>query len=257
MTKKWLLSLALAGSVSLLTACGGGAGGEANGPASEQKSDSSASQGPSSQMQKPDLKDIPDVVATVNGTKIPKQEFVAAYEGQFQQAALQAQMTGQKPDAQKLKDQTAQALVGTELLIQEADKRDIEAKPKAIDAALSELVETSGLKSQEKFMSTAKKQGMDKAEVMDQIKTKVKVEQLVAGEAGDTEPTEQEIKAAYKMAKAQQQQMGEKSGKDSKMPALEDVKPQLKEQLASQKEAQATQSLISELRKSADVKINL
>ncbi|MGO3289818.1 MAG: SurA, partial [Brachybacterium sp.] len=38
------------------------------------------------QMPEADVSDVPDVVATVNGEDITKDEFTAIYEGQFQQA---------------------------------------------------------------------------------------------------------------------------------------------------------------------------
>ena len=65
----------------------------------------------------------------MNGEKISKADFTRIYEGQFQQVALQAQMSGQELDQAQLKKQTAEGLVNTELLIQQAAKEKIFATP--------------------------------------------------------------------------------------------------------------------------------
>src|SRR5699024_9190011 len=46
----------------------------------------------------PDLDDVPDVVAEVNGEEVSKDEFAEVYEQQFQQQAMQAQMSGEGGD---------------------------------------------------------------------------------------------------------------------------------------------------------------
>ena len=59
-----------------------------------------------------DVSDVPDVVATVNGEEITREEFVPVYETQFQQLAMQQQATGEEVDQASLKQQTAEQLVG-------------------------------------------------------------------------------------------------------------------------------------------------
>ncbi len=207
-------------------------------------------------MPEPDLKGIPAVVAEVNGEKIEKKEFVSAYEGQFQQAAMQAQMSGQKIDQGQMKEQTVNGMVSTELLIQEVADRGIEASQKDMNQTLDELAKQNQLKSGDEFMAALKKQGMSEKEVMDQLATQVKVEQLIKDEAGNTNVTEAELKAAYEQVKAQQAQMAQ-GGQGGKLPPLEEVKPELEKQVKKQKESEATQALVKELRKDAKVTINL
>jgi peptidyl-prolyl cis-trans isomerase SurA len=254
-TKKWLLSLAVAGSIAVLTACGGAPADGGGSPAAS--AESSASAEGQAQMPQPDLKGIPDVVAEVNGTKITKDKFTAAYEGQFQQMAMQSQMTGQKVDQDALKKQTAEAMVGTQLLLQEADHRGIKATQKDVDAELEKLAKSNQFKTVDELMAALKKQGMDQNEVNAEIQTQVKVNKLIAEETGDTKPSEKELKAAYEQAKKQQEAMGEQSGQKAKVPSLEEMRPNLEQQVKAQKETEATQALVTDLRKKADVKINL
>jgi hypothetical protein len=261
LSKKWLLSVSLAASVSVLAACGNGStGAEESKPETSQSAPAPNAQGQSGQpqMPKPDLSGVPSVVATVNGEKIPKKEFVQMYESQFQQMAMQSQMSGQKVDQDKLKGQVADGLVGTELLIQEAEKQGIDATGKDVQAKLKELAKSQQMGSVDKLLAAAEKQGMSKEQVTSQIETQVAVEQLISKETGNIDPTEKELKDAYKMVKAQQSQMGGgSSGQQSKIPPFEKVKGQLAEQVKSQKEAKATQGLVKDLREDAKVSINL
>lgn len=265
LSKKWLVSLCLAASLSVVTACGGSTGESDQGKAETQQeapaSGNSKASGTENteqpKMPEPDLKGIPAVVAEVNGEKIQKKEFVAAYEGQFQQAALQAQTSGQKIDQDKMKDQTVNGMIGTELLIQEASNRGIEASAKDMDQTLSEIAKQNQLKSTDELMAALEKQGMSEKEINSQLKTQVKVEQLISEETGNIKISDSELKSAYEKLKAQQEQMGKAGGQGEKVPSLEKIRPQLEEQLKSQEEGKATQALVSDLRKDAKVTINL
>ena len=209
-------------------------------------------------MPEPDLAGIPEVVAEVNGEPIGKEEFVSAYEGQFQQMAMQAQMSGGEVDQDALKKQTAEGLVGTTLLIQEADRRQLTASPEQVDSILGELAQQNGLGSAEEFVAALGEQGMPEEEVRAQLEAQVKVDQLVAAEAGDTTPTEDELRALYDQVVAQQEQAAPEGGEgQAQTPPFEEVKPQLEQQLRSQLEAAAVNGLVGELRSGADVVIHL
>ncbi|MGP4077472.1 SurA N-terminal domain-containing protein [Halobacillus sp. K22] len=273
LNKKWLLSLSLALFIALLTACGNdeGSGGDSenNEEASQQEESSensesnqegegSSQEGEGSeqaQMPEPNLEGVPEVVATVNGEEIKKEEFTRTYESQFQRSAMQSQMSGQEVDQEQLKQQTAEGLVGQELLVQEANDRGLEATEEEVNERITELVESNqGVESKEQFFSTIEEQqGMNEEQVRSQLQTQIKVDKLLAEENGDLEPTEEELKKAYDEAKAAQ----EESGGGQEMPSYEEAKPTLKQQLTQQKESQAYQTLVEKLREDADVKVNL
>lgn len=255
MSKKWLLSLGLAGSVFVVTACGGASEPEAVPETQQEEPTADASGAPEAPV--PDLEGLPDVVAEVNGTEILSEEFITVYEGQFQQSAMQSQMSGQEVDQDQLKNQTVEGMIGNELLIQEADNRGIEPSSEAIDEALNQLVESNQLESAEEFMAALAEQGMDEAEVNAQLETQVQVDQLITEEAGDTKPTEEELNTAYEQAKTQQEQMGEAGGQATEIPSFEEARPGLEQQLSEQEEAAAAQALVDDLREQADVEIHL
>src|SRR5699024_890920 len=70
-----------------------------------------------------DLGGIPDTVAEINGEKITKEDFSLHFEQQFQQMAMQAQMTGEEVDQDLIKEQVAESMINQTLLTQEAEKR--------------------------------------------------------------------------------------------------------------------------------------
>ena len=254
-TNRWLLGLAMSVSVVALAACGS-QGDEAK----PQESSAAAEQSPgadgSGQDGKPNTKDIPEVVAEVNGEKITKDDFVPLFETQYQQMQMQAQQSGQPVDEKDLKKQTAENLVSTEVLTQEADKRKISVSDKDIDKALKESAQ-SGQMSEKDFLSAMKDQGMDEKKVRSELKNQLKIEGLIDDEYGEFEVSGEEIGQAYEKAKAQQEQMAQQGGQDQEVPPLDEMRPQLKEQVKSEKSNEATQKYAKKLRKQADVTINL
>jgi len=262
MRKKALLGAALAITLFGVAACGdegSGADQEASSDQStEQQMPEQEGQDPQQpELPEPDLEGIPDVVAEVNGKKIDKEEFEAAYESQFQQMMMQAQMTGEEINQDELKASTAENLVGNELLTQEAENRKITASKEQVDDTLQEMAEANGMESGEEFIAALAEQGMAEDEVMDQLETQVEIEQLIAEEAGDIEPTEAELQELYEQSAAQQEQAAGEGGEAGEMPAFEEVEDQLKEQVKAQKEGEAMQALVDSLRDKGDVTVHL
>ncbi|MFC4022411.1 SurA N-terminal domain-containing protein [Oceanobacillus longus] len=258
--KKWLLSLSIAVLAVVVVACSDEddtAEDNNENAQTQEESNSDSEETPESeegleqpQMPEPDLEGVPDVVAEVNGVEIPREEFETNYTGQFQQAAMQSQMTGQEVDQDQLKKQLAESMIGLELLKQEADRTNIEATEEDIDQTLDELAKQNGLESKDEFLTALNEQGMGEEEVMSQLDLQVKVEKLIANEAGEIETTDEELEEIYDQFKAQQEEM---NGEDAEVPSFEDMKPQLEQQVKGQQEAEAYQALVEKLREDADV----
>ncbi|WP_227492494.1 SurA N-terminal domain-containing protein [Brevibacterium sp. CFH 10365] len=259
-TNRWLLGLAMSVTVVGLAACGSqgdDAKPQESSAAAEQSPGADSAQDQQGQQGKPNTKDIPEVVAEVNGEKIVKDDFVPLFETQYQQMQMQAQQSGQPVDEKDLKKQTAENLVSTEVLVQEADKRDISVTDKDIDKGLKESAK-SGQMSEKDFLKAMKDQGMDEEKVRSELKNQLKIEGLVEDEYGEFKVSGEEIGQAYEQAKAQQEQMAQQGGQgQQEMPPIEEMRPQLKEQVKNQKSTEATQKYAKKLRKQADVTIHL
>lgn len=252
-----VLGLVAAAALLSLSACGGGSdsgGSDSSGSDKDASSSASPSESASADASagaEPDLDGIPEVVAEVNGEEVTKDEFVPIYTSTFQQAAAEAQTTGQAPDEDALKKQTVDDLVSTELLSQEAESRGIEVSDDDIDAELTDLAEQNQLGSAEELLAAVEKQGVTEEQARSQVGTQLMVEQLVEDEDGSLEPTEKELRALYAQAKQQSAQSGQK------IPAFDKVHDQLVEQATSQKIGEVAGALAKDLRKDADITINL
>ena len=163
-------------------------------------------------------------------------------------------MGGQAPDEDALKKQTVDELVDTELLSQEADSRGIEVSDDDVDAELETLAKQNQMGSAEELLEAVEKQGMSQDQARSQVETQVMVEQLADDEGGPIAPTEKELRALYAQAKQQQAQSGQKG---QKIPPFAQVHDQLEEQARSEKVGKVAESLLKDLRKDADITINL
>ena len=250
MRTRTVLGLVAATSMLVLSACGGGS--DSAGSSDKDASASESSSASADASGGPDLSGIPDVVAEVNGEEVTKEEFVPIYQAALQQAAAQAQTSGQAPDEEAIKQQTADDLVSTELLAQEAESRGIEVSDEDVDAELTRLAEENQMASAEELLAAVEKNGVSEEQARSQVETQVLVQQLVEDEDGGQGPTEKELRAVYDEAK--KQAAGQKG---QKIPPYAQVHDQLEEQAKTEQVSKVANALVQELRKDADITINL
>ena len=252
-----VLGLTLAAAMLALTACGGGDDSSAKAESSEEPTSQEESAG-AEQAQQPDLEGIPDVVAEVNGQEVTKDDFVVVYEAQFQQAAMQAAQTGgDQPDEDALKEQTADQLVDTELLTQEAEDRGIAVTQQDVDGELASVAKENQLGSVDELFAALEKQGATEDQARAQLESQMVIEKLVADEAGPVKPTERELRKIYDAAKKQQAQAAQQGGQAQAIPPYAKVRPQLVEKAKSDRLAEVAQTLVDDLRADADITVNL
>ncbi|MBV1778048.1 SurA N-terminal domain-containing protein [Paeniglutamicibacter sp. ABSL32-1] len=251
--KKWIVSMSLIASLALMTGCSAadepGAPAEASAPAAEGAPSEAADP-------TPDVSGIPEIIAEVNGEKITKADFIRIYEGQFPQMVQQAQLSGQELDQAQLRAQTAEGLVNTELLIQQAKKKKIFATAKDLDQALADVAKTNGMNSKE-FLASMDKQGLNEDAVRIQLKTQLEVGRLISREVGDFKPTDKELKDAYQVVLEQYKGQGTAEAKAPEAPTFKKIKPELEQQLKLQKEGAAVKDYVAVLRKDAKVTTNM
>ncbi|RSL33288.1 peptidylprolyl isomerase [Salibacterium salarium] len=294
MSKKWILSLALAVSVSVMAACGGeqGSGDQENNEEQSQEQSNEENEGNSSedggdegnegnqgetaqesQTPDPDLSDIPEVVAEVNGEEIAKSEFESVYVQTLSTYASQGMNLEEQDQSgemkKQLQQQTVNQLIGQKLLIQEANNQDISASEDEINEEMTSLKEQFG--SDEQYQTALESEGISEEQLQSDIEQQVKVDKLVESETGEVEVTDEEVEEMYnQMVDAQGggesseegSSEGEGEGESSESPetetpSLEEMRPQIEQQITTQKESQQVQSLVDELRESGDVTVNI
>ena len=249
-------ALALTGCSDDQAAPSGGSDGGGQPPAASDGGGDPAAGGEDAAPQAPeaDVSDVPDVVATVNGEEISKEEFTSVYESQFQQMAMQQQTTGQEVDQAALKQQVAEQLVDNQLLLQGATDDGIEASDEDIDATLEEIAEQNGLGSADEVVSALEQQGMSEEDVRKDAASQFTLTTFIEQEAEVEEPSEEDLKAQYEQLTAQQSQAG---GQQAEVPPFEEVKEQLAEQTVTQQQNEAASEIAADMRESGDVTINL
>ena len=248
MRKTSVLGLAATACMLVLTACGGSGGGSSSDDASAE---------PSAQSSGDVVDGIPEVVAEVNGDQVTREEFMLIFDAQLAQATADAEASGQAPDEEALKEQTANNLVDATLLTQEAESRGIAATSEDVDAELMSLAESNGLGSAQEFIDALEKEGTTEEQVRGQVELQVLVEQLVADEVGPSEPTDEELRQLYAQVKEQAQAQAEAGGQAQQIPPFAQVREQLAEQAQTEQVGTVAQELVAELRKDADITINL
>lgn len=258
----WLARVGVIATLSTLAACWG-SDGSSDDASQTQTSDvaaesSAAPNAPDAGAPpEPDVADIPDVVADVNGEKITRDDFIEAYQGQFQQMAAQSQATGQEVDQDALKKEVVDNLVSNALLIQAADKAKISPSAKEVEATLQELATGNGVETTQEFLSVLKEQGFSEQEARGAVSDQLKVDQFITDEAAIEEPTKQELRELYDSLTQQQAGGGAESGGGPQVPPFEEVKQQLAEQLQQEKESEAIGGLLNDLQAKADITLNL
>ena len=106
--------------------------------------------------------------------------------------------------------------------------------------------------SAEELLEAVSKNGMSEDQALAQVETQLLVEQLVEDEDGGEGPTEKELRAIYDAAK--KQAAGQKG---QKIPPYAQVRDQIEEQARSEQVGKVAQALVADLRKDADITINL
>ena len=267
--RRTLAALTLTAALGLTAACSGGQddpsqasdGGGQAAPAASDGGDQAApgaSDGGGAagdpQAQEADVSDVPEVVATVNGTEITKDDFVQTYQSQYQQMAMQQQAGGQAPDEKQLKTQVAEQLVNNELLRQGAEDAGIKATDKDIDTTLDEIAKQSGLGSGDEVVSALEQQGISAEQVRQDAASQFAITTYIEQEADIAEPSDEELKAQYDAMVEQQSAAG---GSAEEVPSFEEMKDQLAQQATMQQQNEAATEIAGKLRESGDVTINV
>ncbi len=269
-TRLAAVSLSVTLSLVGLSACGGSDdsgdtdAASSSSPAGSDDAASSSAPAPDA-MPEPDLEQIPDPVATVNGQDVTKEEFVTYYESQFAAAAGQAQMSGEELDEEQLQEDTLEVVVDSVLLRQAAEEEGLEPSDEEVDTLLEELATGNGLESVDQFLEVLEQQGMDEETARREAANQIAIQAYVEQEAPVEEPSEEELRAYYDELVAQQEGAGggedEASGTAApgqpEIPEFDQVRDQISQQLQSEEQAAATDELVAGLREDAEITSNL
>lgn len=268
-TRRWQSKTALAGAALIgllgVSACSGDSGNNAD-PDSQAVSSpddaATTSDGSGAAAPEPEVDDIPDVVAEVDGAEISGEDFVTAYEAQFQQVSMQSQMGGAPVDQEALKQQVLDGLIDNELLAQQAEEQELAASEDEVDSTLEELASGNGMETED-FLAALEEQGLAEDDARTEVANQISTEKLIEQEAPVQDPSEEELQQRYDEIVEQQEAAGSGDGAaasgapEMELPPFEEVRDQLAEQVRSEGQAAAVQEYVEELRGSAEITSNL
>lgn len=253
MPKKFLLSLAAVAAACSLAACGGNGDDEAasdEAPATQEQGEAS--------MPEPELDDIPDVVAVVEGEEISGDDFSENYEAQFPQLSMQAQMTGEEPDQNQLKEQALEMMINSELLVHEAEEQGFSSSEEEVDELLETMAEDNGLDSGDALMEELESQGLSEDRIRADLHREVLIREVV-DDLDVEEPSDEELQELYDTQVEQLEALNEQVEEDQQqdIPEFKELEPELKQQAVAQEENEAITALLEELRDDAAIEIKL
>lgn len=251
MPKKLLLSIAAVAAAFGLAACGGDDEQPAQDtPQSQQQGDQA--------MPEPELDDIPDVVAIVDGEEISGEAFSENYEAQFQQLSMQAQMTGQEPNQDQLKEQALEMMINSELLVMEAEDQGFSSSDEDVEDYLSEMAEANDMESSDALMEELEAQGLSEERIREDLHNQVMIDQVVETLEVE-EPSEDELQQMYdaqvEQIEAMNEQLDDEQAQEA--PEFEEMKPELTEQAKLEQENAALTTLLDDLRADTEIEIKL
>lgn len=176
-------------------------------------------------------------VANVNGTEIMGDSYNSIYK------MLKTQMAGMGQDVsdtESLKEQTVNVLVEQQLIRDEAESLGLEVTDEEVQSEFDTLKEQNG----EQLTAVLEQFQLSEEDFKNQLADDLITNKYVESEL-NVEVTDKEIEEYYNQLK--EQGSGQEIGK------LEDLKPQIKDQLTQQKTSTELQSKVAELREEAEV----
>lgn len=251
MPKKLLLSIAAVAAAFGLASCGGDDEQPAeDAPQSQQQGDQAASE--------PELDNIPDVVAVVDGEEISGEAFAENYQSQYQQLSMQAQMTGQEPNQDQLKGQALEMMINSELLVMEAEDQGFSASDDEVEDYLSEMAEANDMESADELMEELEAQGLSEERIREDLHNQVMIDQVVQTLEVE-EPSEDELQQIYDAQVEQLEAMNEQVDDEQaqEVPEFEEMKPELEEQAKREQENAALTALLDDLRDDTEIEVKL
>jgi hypothetical protein len=227
---KKILSILIVGLIILLAACGD----------DEKKDNASKEANTNPQevtMDKDETVADDKVVVEINESEVKGDRYNAVY---LQTKMRVAQFGQDTEDKENIKEVTMNELIAQELIKQEADKSGIEVSNEDVQKEFEELK----TQNEDTFDDYLEKFKLTEESLKDQIRFSQTLKNYMEQEIKVEEVTDADIKETYEQLKKDM---------DDIM-TFEEAEPIIKQQLTSQRQADALQQKVEELMKQAEIK---
>lgn len=234
-------------SVLVLTGCASSESDDSPSDDTQNSQDDTSTDQP---QQQADVDDLPDVVATVNGSDITRDLFLIDYEVQFDQAVMMSQ--GAEIDQDTLKLEVAEMIINRELIVQAAAAEGIEATDEDVDEILQGAAAQTGLASVEEFLELGAEQGIDADKMREDAGNQYLINTYIDKMIQVPDAPEDELRAQYDEVV---ELLKEQGSEPDQIPSFEDVRDQLNDEAKNMQRTEAVDTHLNELRDAAKVEI--
>jgi peptidyl-prolyl cis-trans isomerase SurA len=186
-----------------------------------------------------------EVVATVGGAEITNRELEVSIEQFAQMAVSQGVDITDESVQSEIRSQAIEVLINTELLKQEANDRGVSVSDEEVNARLESITEEIG--GEEALNERMASLSIDSEQLQSDIREELTIQSLLEEVFAETTTavTEEEVAAVYQEA----------GGSEAGLPPIEEVYGQIEAQIISSKEQELIDSLLADLRTSAEIEI--
>ncbi len=195
----------------------------------------------------------------VGEASVSKQEFNQRVDQQVQRQKRRQQMMQKKAQGKKgegktpkmpevnrkqVKQQVKDRMIDRLVLEHHAGQADVSVTESEVKEEWQKMVDRFG--SEEKLTGRLEKAGMEKADLMNDLKSHLRVQKFLDQKTDKNEVTDQEVRDFYEKNK---KRMGDKS--------FEESKEQIREMLKQRQLRETRENVVENLRKNTNVKTNL
>jgi peptidyl-prolyl cis-trans isomerase SurA len=200
-----------------------------------------------------DTEDIPDVVATVNGEDINKDDYVNALESQammYSQFGIDFNDEEGQAMLEELKTVILDGLIDDRLLIQAAE--DVEVSEEEVNAELEMAMQQAQIGSEEELEQLLEEQGFTVDDIREDFERQIKVQKYIEDQTEAPEISEEELQTAYD----QQVEMAEEAGAEE-IPSFEEQRDTIEAELVQEAQMAQRDQIVAELREDSDIETNV
>ncbi|MDV2683903.1 SurA N-terminal domain-containing protein [Alkalihalophilus lindianensis] len=200
-----------------------------------------------------DTEDIPEVVATVNGEDINKDDYVNALESQammYSQFGIDFSDEEGQAMLEELKTVILDGLIDDRLLIQAAE--DVEVSEEEVNAELEMAMQQAQIGSEEELEQLLEEQGFTVDDIREDFERQIKVQKYIEGQTEAPEISEEELQTAYD----QQVEMAEEAGAEE-IPSFEEQRDTIEAELVQEAQMAQRDQIVAELREESDIETNV
>ncbi len=189
--------------------------------------------------------DPDDPVAIINGQTITRAEFNRIRQ-QVVQSVQQQGMDINDPQVQsQINAQATETLINTELIRQAAAAAGASATDAEVDARYAEIVEAVG--GVEALQASLAQLGLTEESLRSDVEQELVIEQYLEEnlDRDSLAVSDQEVNELYEMS----------GGAEAGLPPVEDVRPQIEQQILANKEQELIGELLEQLRAEAEIEL--